>query len=76
MQTKVQNITKLKSIIRESKDDEASLRSRMDPLKDLLTKTMTQLDTVVETPVFIQICRELWERMGQVSANETTVFLF
>ncbi|KAF4350413.1 hypothetical protein F8388_004661 [Cannabis sativa] len=62
--TRVQNLTKLKNIIRDSKE-EADVQNRMQPLKDLLMKTIHHLDTVVEPPVFIQICREFWERMGQ-----------
>ncbi|PON38807.1 pesticidal crystal cry8Ba protein [Parasponia andersonii] len=63
--TRVQSSTKLKNIIRDSKEEELDLQNRMQPLKDLLVKTIHHLDTVVEPPVFIQICREFWERMGQ-----------
>lgn len=63
--TKVQSSTKLKNIIRDSKEGESDVQSRMQPLRDLLVKTIHHLDSVVEPPVFIQISRELWERMGQ-----------
>lgn len=65
MQTKVQSSTKLKNIIRDS-EGESDVQSRMQPLRDLLVKTIHHLDSVVEPPVFIQISREFWERMGQV----------
>ncbi|XP_065876247.1 uncharacterized protein [Euphorbia lathyris] len=65
--TKLQNITKLKSIIQESKEtmEESDLRNRMQPLKDLLIKTIDHLHLVVEPHVFIAICRGFWDRMGQ-----------
>ncbi|XP_060675201.1 uncharacterized protein LOC107425129 isoform X3 [Ziziphus jujuba] len=63
--TRAQNTTKLKGIIRDSKEVESDLQNRMQPLKDLLVKTIDHLHTVVESPVFIEICRELWDRMGQ-----------
>ncbi|XP_062100220.1 uncharacterized protein LOC133806101 [Humulus lupulus] len=61
--TRVQSLTKLKNIIRDSKEED--VQNQMQPLKDLLMKTIHHLDTVVEPPVFIQICCEFWERMGQ-----------
>ncbi|WCJ31964.1 hypothetical protein M5689_013412 [Euphorbia peplus] len=65
--TKVLSITKLKSIIQESKEtmEESDLRNRMQPLKDLLIKTIDNLQSVVEPHVFIAICRGFWDRMGQ-----------
>lgn len=38
----------------------------MQPLKDLLSQTIGHLHAIVEPPVFIEICREFWDRMGQV----------
>ncbi|XP_024028571.1 uncharacterized protein LOC21391910 [Morus notabilis] len=63
--TKVQSSTKLKNIIRDSKEAESDVQSRMQPLRDLLIKTIHHLDSVVEPTVFVQICKEFWERMGQ-----------
>ncbi|OUZ99781.1 hypothetical protein BVC80_9065g56 [Macleaya cordata] len=65
--TKVQNATKIKKIIQDSKETvvESDVRSRMQPLKDQLTKTIDHLHTVFETHVFVAICRGYWDRMGQ-----------
>ncbi|XP_050204886.1 uncharacterized protein LOC126654923 [Mercurialis annua] len=65
--TKLQNSTKLKKILQESKESvvESDIRSRMQPLKDQLTNTINQLHSVFETHVFIAICRGYWDRMGQ-----------
>ncbi|KAH7860036.1 hypothetical protein Vadar_008426 [Vaccinium darrowii] len=65
--TRVQNETKLKKIIQESKDAvvESDIRNRMQPLKDLLMKTIDHLHTVFETQLFIIICRGFWDKMGQ-----------
>lgn len=68
MQTKLHNVTKLKKIIQDAKESvaESDLRQRMQPLKELLTNTINQLHTVLETQVFVMICRGFWDRMGQV----------
>jgi len=68
-QTKLQNTTKLKKILQESKETvvESDLRSRMQLLKDQLASTISHLHSVFETHVFIAICRGYWDRMGQVS---------
>lgn len=65
--TRLQNTTKLKKILQDSKETvvESDVRSRMQPLKDQLTKTISHLHTVFETHVFIAICRGYWDRMGQ-----------
>ncbi|KAL7143913.1 hypothetical protein ABFS83_08G223200 [Erythranthe nasuta] len=65
--TKLHNITKLKKIIQDSKDNviESDLRSRMQPLKELLANTVNQLHAVLETQVFVILCRAFWDRMGQ-----------
>ncbi|KAF2283904.1 hypothetical protein GH714_017082 [Hevea brasiliensis] len=67
-ETKMQSATKLKSIIRDSKETlvESDLRNRMQPLQGLLIKTIDHLQSVVEPHVFIAICRGFWDRMGQV----------
>lgn len=69
-QTKLQNTTKLKKILQESKETvvESDLRSRMQTLKDQLASTISHLHSVFETHVFIAICRGFWDRMGQVSS--------
>ncbi|TYH72274.1 hypothetical protein ES332_D05G242800v1 [Gossypium tomentosum] len=65
--TKLQNVTKLKKILQDSKETvgESDIRSRMEPLKEQLTSTVNHLHTVFETHVFIAICRWYWDRMGQ-----------
>ncbi|KAK7321261.1 hypothetical protein VNO77_31727 [Canavalia gladiata] len=65
--TKLQNTTKLKKILQDSKETvvESDLRSRMQPLKDQLANTISHLHSVFETHVFISICRGYWDRMGQ-----------
>ncbi|XP_051126770.1 uncharacterized protein LOC127248464 isoform X2 [Andrographis paniculata] len=61
------NGTKLKKIIQNTKGNvmNSDLRHRMQPLKELLTNTINQLQSVLETQVFITICRGFWDRMGQ-----------
>ncbi|XVF17335.1 hypothetical protein REPUB_Repub10bG0111800 [Reevesia pubescens] len=65
--TRVQSATKLKKIIQDSKETvvESDVRSRMQPLKDLLIKTIENLHSVFEPHVFITVCRNFWDRMGQ-----------
>ncbi|RZC45585.1 hypothetical protein C5167_038542 [Papaver somniferum] len=65
--TKVQNVTKLKKILQEFKETvtESDVRSRIQPLKDQLTKTIDHLHSVFETHLFVDICRGYWDRMGQ-----------
>ena len=68
LQTKLQNATKLKKILQDSKEAviESEIRSRMQPLKDQLANTINQIHTVFESRVFIAICRGYWDRMGRV----------
>ncbi|KAK6923815.1 hypothetical protein RJ641_010015 [Dillenia turbinata] len=65
--TRLQNSTKLKKIIQDSKEVviESDVRNRMQPLKDLLTMTINQLSTAFETQLYIVICRGYWDRLGQ-----------
>ncbi|GER26185.1 maturase K [Striga asiatica] len=65
--TKLHNITKLKKIIQDAKDNviESELRRRMQPLKELLGSTIDQLHGVFESQVFLIVCRSFWDRMGQ-----------
>ncbi|XP_023524025.1 uncharacterized protein LOC111788085 isoform X1 [Cucurbita pepo subsp. pepo] len=65
--TKLQNATKLKKILQDSKEAviESEIRSRMQPLKDQLANTINQIHTVFESRVFIAICRGYWDRMGR-----------
>ncbi|KAI3751766.1 hypothetical protein L2E82_22857 [Cichorium intybus] len=65
--TRLQNSTKLKKILQDSKESlaESEIRSRMQPLTEQLTNTVNHLHTIFETHVFIAICRGYWDRMGQ-----------
>ncbi|KAJ7958937.1 Pesticidal crystal cry8Ba protein [Quillaja saponaria] len=65
--TKLQNTTKLKKILQDSKETvvESDVRARMQPLKDQLANTISHLHTIFQTQVFIAICRGYWDRMGQ-----------
>ncbi|KAI3761739.1 hypothetical protein L1987_52160 [Smallanthus sonchifolius] len=65
--TRLQNSTKLKKILQDSKESvtESEIRNRMQPLTEQLTNTVNHLHTVFETHVFIAVCRGYWDRMGQ-----------
>ncbi|ONI02411.1 hypothetical protein PRUPE_6G196800 [Prunus persica] len=63
--TRVASKTKLKKIIRGSKGKESVVPSRMQALEVLLLGTIDQLHTVCDPTVFVELCRELWDRMGQ-----------
>ncbi|KAJ8765623.1 hypothetical protein K2173_014745 [Erythroxylum novogranatense] len=69
--TKLQNTTKVKKIIQDLKEPvaESDVRSRLQPLRDLLNKTIDHLKTVVEPQLFITICRGFWDRMGKEVLN-------
>ncbi|GMH00239.1 hypothetical protein Nepgr_002078 [Nepenthes gracilis] len=65
--TRLQNATKLKKILQDSKESvsESEVRMRMQLLKEQLTSTMNHLHSIFETHVFIAMCRGFWDRMGQ-----------
>lgn len=65
--TKLQNATKLKKILQDSKETvvESDVRGRMQPLKEQLTDTISHLHSILETHVFVAICRGYWDRLGQ-----------
>ncbi|XP_076959899.1 uncharacterized protein LOC143636110 [Bidens hawaiensis] len=65
--TRLQNATNLKKVIQEAKDGvgETDIRNRMQPLKDILTKTITDLHGILDNQVFVILCRTLWDRMGK-----------
>ena len=69
VQTRLQNDTKLKKILQDSKESlaESEIRNRMQPLTEQLTSTVSHLHTIFETHVFIAICQGYWDRMGQAS---------
>ncbi|KAL4569282.1 hypothetical protein LXL04_024918 [Taraxacum kok-saghyz] len=65
--TRLQNGTNLKKVIQEAKESvgESEIRNRMQPLKDVLIKTISDLHGFLDFNVFIIFCRALWDRMGQ-----------
>ncbi|BAS81026.1 Os02g0760200 [Oryza sativa Japonica Group] len=65
--TRMQNTTKLKKIIQDSKElvMESDIRSRMQALKDQLVEAINHVHKVTEVHVFVAICRGFWDRMGQ-----------
>uniref|UniRef100_A0A0D9VLB6 Uncharacterized protein n=1 Tax=Leersia perrieri TaxID=77586 RepID=A0A0D9VLB6_9ORYZ len=65
--TRMQNTTKLKKIIQDSKElvMESDIRSRMQALKDQLVEVINHVHKVSEVHVFVAICRGFWDRMGQ-----------
>ncbi|KAG8059356.1 hypothetical protein GUJ93_ZPchr0002g23236 [Zizania palustris] len=65
--TRMQNTTKLKKIIQDSKElvMESDIRSRMQALKDQLIEAISHVHKVSEVHVFVAICRGFWDRMGQ-----------
>lgn len=65
----MQNGTNLKKVIQEAKESvgESEIRSRMQPLKDVLIKIISDLHGFLDFNVFTLFCRALWDRMGQVA---------
>ncbi|KZV53773.1 hypothetical protein F511_00039 [Dorcoceras hygrometricum] len=66
--TKLHNATKLKKIIQNARGGniiESDLRHKMQPLKEMLATTINQLHDILETQVFVIVCRGFWDRMGQ-----------
>ncbi|KAG8072473.1 hypothetical protein GUJ93_ZPchr0006g44245 [Zizania palustris] len=65
--TRMQNTTKLKKIIQDSKElvMESDIRSRMQALKDQLIEAINHVHKVSEVHVFVALCRGFWDRMGQ-----------
>ena len=68
MQTRLQHETNLKKIIQHLTENvvESDIQNRMQPLRNILIRTIDQLHTIVEPNVFLAICRGFWDRMGQV----------
>ncbi|KAK4359130.1 hypothetical protein RND71_021359 [Anisodus tanguticus] len=65
--TKLQNNTKLKKILQDSKENviESDISCKIQPLKEQLTSTINHLYTIFEPNAFIASCRGYWDRMGQ-----------
>lgn len=75
IKTRAQSATKIKKIIEESKDImmEADIHSRIQPLRDLLTETITHVHEIFEVHVFVALCRGFWDRMGQVCCPSISI---
>ena len=67
----MQNTTKLKKIIQDSKElvMESDIRSRMQDLKDQLIEAINHAHKVSEDYVLVAICRGLWDRMGKCARH-------
>ncbi|XP_075655804.1 uncharacterized protein LOC142625932 [Castanea sativa] len=65
--TRLQHETNLKKIIQHLTENavESDIQNRMQPLRNILIRTIDQLHTIVEPNVFLAICRGFWDRMGQ-----------
>ncbi|XP_074308502.1 uncharacterized protein LOC141643306 isoform X1 [Silene latifolia] len=65
--TRLQSATKWKKIIQDFKDisEESDVQSRMQQLQDMVVKTIDHLHSILETRVFVTVCRGFWDRMGQ-----------
>ncbi|KAK9713111.1 hypothetical protein RND81_06G003500 [Saponaria officinalis] len=65
--TRLQSTTKWKKIIQDFKDisAESDVQSRMQQLQEMVIKTIDHLHSILETCVFVSVCRGFWDRMGQ-----------
>lgn len=69
--TRLQSSTKWKKIIHDFKENavESDVQTRMQPLQDMVMKTIDHLHSIFETGVFVTVCRGFWDRMGQEVLN-------
>ncbi|XP_022889843.1 uncharacterized protein LOC111405269 isoform X1 [Olea europaea var. sylvestris] len=69
--TRLQGSTKLKKILLDSKKAvaDSDVKGRMQPLRDQLINTISHLHTILESHVFVAICRGYWDRMGKDVQN-------
>ncbi|KAK1369071.1 hypothetical protein POM88_035163 [Heracleum sosnowskyi] len=65
--TRLHSGTKLKRILHDSKANvrESDIRRRMQQLIEEITKTINHLYTILETHVFVEICRAYWDQLGK-----------
>ncbi|GMY11430.1 hypothetical protein FCV25MIE_06669 [Fagus crenata] len=65
--TRLQRETKLMKIIQDLRENvvESDIQSKMQPLRNMIIRTIDHLHTIVEPNVFIAICRGFWDLMGQ-----------
>lgn len=69
--TRLQSSTKWKKIIQDFKETsaESDVQSRMQPLQDLVIKTIEHLHSILENSVFLTVCRGFWDKLGQEVLN-------
>ncbi|KAL2907285.1 Ankyrin repeat domain-containing protein 50 [Bienertia sinuspersici] len=69
--TRLQSSTKWKKIIYDFKETtaESDVQSRMQPLQELVIKTMVHLHSILENSVFLTVCRGFWDKLGQEVLN-------
>lgn len=69
-QTRLQSSTKWKKIIQDFEETsaESDVQNRVQPLQDLVIKTIENLHSILENSVFLAVCRGFWDKMGQVKA--------
>uniref|UniRef100_A0A7C9EE15 Uncharacterized protein n=1 Tax=Opuntia streptacantha TaxID=393608 RepID=A0A7C9EE15_OPUST len=69
--TRLHHSTRWKKIIQDFKETsvESDVQGRMQPLQDMVTKTIDHLYSILETCVFVSVCRGFWDRMGQEVLN-------
>lgn len=67
-QTQTNRTTRLKRILEDTKEaeGEAEIRERMQALSMQLTDSIQNLHGVFSSRIFVAICRQFWDRMGQV----------
>ncbi|XP_022943284.1 uncharacterized protein LOC111448102 [Cucurbita moschata] len=60
--------TRLKRILEETREEEGEheVRERMQMLSSQLTDSIWNLHEVFTGPIFVAMCRGLWDRMGQI----------
>ncbi|KAM0932315.1 hypothetical protein DsansV1_C46g0241501 [Dioscorea sansibarensis] len=66
--TQTNRTTRLKRILEDTKEaeGEAEIRERMQALSMQLTDSIQNLHGVFSSRIFVAICRQFWDRMGQI----------
>ncbi|KNA08755.1 hypothetical protein SOVF_159690 [Spinacia oleracea] len=69
--TRLQSSTKWKKIIQDFEETsaESDVQNRVQPLQDLVIKTIENLHSILENSVFLAVCRGFWDKMGQEVLN-------
>ncbi|KAJ0988181.1 hypothetical protein J5N97_006537 [Dioscorea zingiberensis] len=66
--TQTNRTTRLKRILEDAKEaeGEVEIRERMQALSMQLADSIQNLHTVFSSRIFVAICRQFWDRMGQI----------